>query len=107
MSAQVPIGIGAPNVLTIPITSPTGGPDLTTVTGASLSVLKSDGTVVSWTASVSGATTTSITVTHHFQISDCDIDGVYQVAPELTVSGGTIPCYAVPLVVTTPYRGAP
>lgn len=51
-----PQGLGPPNVLTIPVESlGTVGLDLTTVTGATMSVRKPDGTLVSWEASFAPA----------------------------------------------------
>lgn len=101
--AQVPVGIGPPCQLTGTITpqSTSALLDMTQVTAISLLVKRSDGSVVTWTASIIGQTTTGLlNYAHNFAVGDCTVIGVYMVAPQLTTSGGTVPCYARPLIVT-------
>lgn len=117
MATQVPLNIGAPNTLIFPIAE-IAGLDLTTVTGVSFSVQAPDGTTTSWTATIpatvpvtqgqyanlagnANPVPTLLFAQHTFASSDCTQLGVYLVAPQLTVSGGTVPCYSRPLNVTT------
>jgi hypothetical protein len=117
---NVPIGIGAPNVLQDTITAASTNPtitDLTTVTGVSLLVLLPSGTQTTWTASIVGATppvgnvSSTLTFQHNFSASggvgtatgDCALVGTYMIAAQLTVPGGVVPCYARSLVVTSAF----
>lgn len=104
--AQVPVGVGPPVALIIEVTSPAvaGSLDLTTVTGATLLVKHSyDGSTTTWSATVSNQTQTTCTLTHVFSPSDTPQPGVYLIAAQLVVPGGTVPCYGRPLQVTDPY----
>lgn len=65
------------------------GLDLTTVTAAVFKVYKPGGTVVSWTATISGATTTQLTLTHTFaSVTELDVVGNYIIYAILTVPTG-------------------
>lgn len=45
-----------------------------------------------------------IVLSHAFASGDCPTQGPYQLSVALTVSGGTIPCYASVLEVVSPYE---
>ena len=122
MSAQVPAGIGAPNLLYFPIVDLAGQLDLTTVTAVAFTVQVPAATPggaptqTTWTGAIvvgpwpaylatilgaSGPTATALLASHAFASGDCVNTGIYLVAPQLTVPGGTINVYARPLTVTT------
>jgi|ERR1017187_8329365 hypothetical protein len=89
----VPLGVSAPVVLTYPVTSAVGALDLTTVTSVTFTVLKPDGSRVTWTGTTSGITTaTLLTATYAFTGTECNIVGSYQVRVNLITSGGSTPC---------------
>jgi hypothetical protein len=89
----VPIGVAAPVVLTYPVTSSVGALDLTTVTGVTFTVVKPNGSRVTWTGSIVGDTTaTLLTATYPFTGTECDIVGGYQVRVNLITAGGSTPC---------------
>jgi hypothetical protein len=91
---NIPIGIGPPNALTLPVMTSAGGLDLTSVTAVSLLVRK-PGATLTWPATIApGATANALTVVHNFQTSDVDVTGVYLVGAILVVPGGTVPCYS-------------
>jgi hypothetical protein len=108
--AVVPVGIGAPNVLqqtqrvdpSVPSIT-----DLTTVTGVSLNVSINGAAPVVWSATILAAfaaTPTSLSYMiwqHAFASADCAVEGVYVIAPQLTVPGGSIPCGGVRLYVSS------
>jgi hypothetical protein len=88
MSDVVYQGADAPESLAIAVTS--ADYDLATVTAASLRVTLPDGTVTSWTAAVSGATTSALTLTHTFSPAETAQLGIYQVLGLLAVPAGTL-----------------
>lgn len=101
--AQVPFGIGPPNVLNITVTSPVGGLDLTMATGVTLDVRRPDGTSVGpWVATIqAGALPTSCNVLYALQGNEFSpYDGTWRMAPIFVVPGGVVPCYHSTLYVT-------
>ena len=104
--AQVPAGVSAPVPLLVLVES--ADLDLTTVSGATILIRRScDGSTATWAATVSQQTPTSCLVSHTFGSGDCPAASSYpytiQVAVQLAVPGGTVPCYGRPLSVTDPY----
>lgn len=84
-------GAVAPETYKALILTGSSGLDMTTVTAAVFLIEKPNGSTVSWTASISGATTTQLTLTHQFNtigFSEVDVDGEYHVYARLTVPGG-------------------
>ncbi len=67
-----------------------GGPDLSAVTGAFISVQYPDDTVHSWDAVISAQSATGLTLTHLFQAGNVDIVGDYVARAVMQVSGGVI-----------------
>jgi hypothetical protein len=66
---------------------------MTTVSAAVFKVLKpNNNAVVSWSTAISGATATSLVLTHTFSAAptEVDVSGVYIIYAELTVPGGTL-----------------
>lgn len=91
MSAQVYQGAIAPEAYTLDITPGTVNPvDLSTVSAATLSVRKPDGTVVAWAATISNQTTSTITLTHTFLTGDIALLGDYAIVASLTIPSGTV-----------------
>jgi hypothetical protein len=92
--SQVPVGVGPPVMLTIPVTSEqAGGLDLTTVDSVTFTMLKPDGTRLTLSGSTFGTTTaTLLTAQYGFTGSECSVVGAYLVRVNLIVSGGSIPC---------------
>lgn len=93
MSAVVAYaGAKAPDAYTLDLTPGTSGIDLSTVTAATLSVERPDGSIVSWTATRSNQTATTLTLTYVFAVSGADIAvaGPYAVVAILTVPLGTV-----------------
>lgn len=105
--AQVPIGIGPPCALkqTINADDTASVTDLTTVTAVTLLVRRADGSTAQWSAQIVSVTPGQLTYQYPFAAGggDCPVVGAYMVAPSLTVPGGTVPCYARPLIVTDQY----
>jgi hypothetical protein len=83
------MGMVAPDIYPFLATQGDSGLDMTTVTAGELHVLKPDGSQVVWTATLSGATTLQVQLTHFFGVSpDLDMAGVYCIWAKLTVPGG-------------------
>lgn len=97
MSDVVYQGADAPECLAIAVTS--ADYDLSQVTGASLRVALPDGTVTSWSATVSGASTSALTLTHVFSPAETEQLGIYQVLGLLTVPAGTLRTLATNFLV--------
>lgn len=105
---DIPIGIGAPNVLPVPVTSPpvsAGGVDLTTVSAVHFRVFDPNGVEVTpspaWAGMIqAGATATSAVLLYAFVGNEFAMAGTWRIAPVLTVTGGSVPCKHVNLNVT-------
>lgn len=97
---SVPIGIGSPNVLTVPVSRGQSTFDLTQVTGAYLRVLTPSGTQTTWAASVVSQTVSTLSVLHSFVPTDVTEPGMYQIAAVLQLGGGEIPCGSRPMKAT-------
>lgn len=97
MIPKVPIGIGSPNVLEVPLVSDPGGLDLTTVTALRFRVWQPNGLELAggWAGAITATTATSGTASYSFTGTEALLQGVYTIAPQLTVSGGVVPCDAV------------
>lgn len=87
-TAQLYQGMAAPYAYTMNVTPGTSGLDLSTVTAASLAVELPDGTEVTWTATRSNQTATTLTLTHVLSVGDTPQIGTCRVYGVLTVSGG-------------------
>ena len=107
-SAVVPTDIAAPGALLFPILQGTSGLDLTTATGASLSVQKPDGTTVVWTGTIVAITLVNGNYVQGGSLTagacgilyvfgaggtDCAVAGTYTVHAVLTVPSGTATIY--------------
>jgi hypothetical protein len=93
MSKVIPKNARAPQAVTLTITRETSDFDLTTVTAASIAVVKSDGSTATWSADiVAGATASSITIKYTLASdgSDVSIAGKYTLTPVLTVPSGQL-----------------
>lgn len=109
MAAEIYQNALQPEAFSVTVTNGDTGLDMTTVTAASLSVQLPDGTTTTWVASISGATTTQLTVTHTMPSSapsDVATVGEYSVVAVLTIPSGTVRGQPVRLVVR-PYYGDP
>lgn len=103
----VPSNAGPPVQLTFVIKSPLWGPDLTTVTAVSILVRRFDGSTATWSAGIISATSREIVAQYALQSGDLTTTGPYQLAPELTLPGGTAPCFTVALFVASPFNCTP
>lgn len=74
--------------------SPAASWDPTTVTLGELLVKRADGTETTWSAVLSGASATQITLTHTLAASGTDIPrgtaGPWSITPKLTLPGGVV-----------------
>jgi hypothetical protein len=97
MIPKVPIGIGAPNVLEVPLVSDPGGFDLTTATAVRFRVWRPDGIELAggWAGAITATTATSGTASYSFTGTEALLLGVYTIAPQLTVPAGVVPCASV------------
>lgn len=64
--------------------------DLSLVASATLRVRLPDASVEVWSATVTGATVSALSLTHIFVIGDTSQLGIYAVSGTLTVPGGTL-----------------
>ena len=104
MAAVVYAGAVAPESLKVTVAQGSSGIDLTTVTAAQLLVKKPDGTTLSWSATISAATATSLTLTHVFSAADVDVTGIYVVVPKLTVPAGFVRGVPKKLTALDPFQ---
>ena len=88
MADTVYQGAVSPEALSIAVTSTDY--DLSAVTAATLRVRLPDSSVETWTASVTGATVSALSLTHIFVIGDTSQLGIYAVSGTLAVPGGTL-----------------
>lgn len=108
MINEVRIGALDPQELIFYVTPSTTVPDLSAphVTGATLSVERSDGTIVIWTCTITSQTATNITLTHPYVAGDIIAPkGTWKVFALLTVVGAANPVPTEPdqLFVIGPY----
>ena len=66
------------------------GLDLSTVAGATLQVLRPDGTATTWTVAMSHQTPTTLRLTHPWAAGDIAKPGKYVIYARLTVPGGEL-----------------
>jgi hypothetical protein len=90
MSTTIYQGAVAPETYEMNVTPGSSGVDLLTVTAASLAVQLYDGTEVSWTATRSNQTATTLRLTHTMALADTPQIGTYRVYAVLTVPSGTV-----------------
>jgi hypothetical protein len=64
--------------------------NLSTVTSAVLNVRRGDGTITTWTATLSNQTSTTLTLTHLLGVGDVTTAGVYVIRATLTLTAGTV-----------------
>jgi hypothetical protein len=100
LDPRVPLGVGPPIGLPVPITSVLF--DLTTVTGAAILARAPNGDEFTWAASFVATSPTSGTTTHTFATTDLTETGIWTYYVVLTVPGGTVPCATQRLVVYDP-----
>lgn len=100
----LPSNVAPPSRLTLFVESQDFGPDLTTVAAVTLLVRRGDGTTTSWTCSIESATSGELVAQYAIQAGDITSTGLYELAPQLTIQGGAIPCFAVDLFVATTYN---
>ena len=98
------VGARAPQAIQVTVTRATSSFDLSTVTSALFLGEKPSGTAISWSAALSLASATSVTLTYELDADGSDIDetGTYRFYPKLTAPSGTIDCEALTLVVEDP-----
>ena len=101
------VGMRSPQGYVTDLVPSTNGEDLSTVTAAVLQAQRPDGTVVTWAATLSNKTTTTITVSHVYASDGSDLNqqGVWSVFAQLTLPGGSIDSDPIPLFVSGPFVG--
>ena len=84
------VGMVAPYQYVADLVPGDSGLDLSTVTAATIEIRKPDGTTVSWAATRSNQTTSTLTLTHNLAAGTSEIDqaGEWHFYAELTVAGG-------------------
>ena len=97
-------GAVAPESLRVTVESGESDLDLTTVTAASLSVRKPDGTTTTWTVAITDQEEGSLVLTHAFSSGDLPDTGGYVVVALLTVPGGTRRCLPQKLLAKSIYE---
>lgn len=90
MSNFVYLNPVAPETYTSDIVPGTSGVDLSTVTAAVFSVRKPDETELTWAATLSNQTSTTLTLTHAYAAGDVDTTGRYLVFALLTMPSGHV-----------------
>lgn len=103
MSSVLREGAAAPYSVEVEVTVAPGDTwDPQTVTVGELVVRRTDLTVVTWAATLSGATATKVFLTHALAADGSDVPvgsaGLWVIRPKLTVPGGTI--YGDPIATT-------
>jgi hypothetical protein len=78
----------SPEALSVAVTSTDY--NLSAVSGATLRVRLPDASVETWSATVTGAAVSSLTLTHIFVNGDTSQLGIYAVSGTLAVPGGTL-----------------
>lgn len=100
MASYLHVNAVAPQAYTLRLTPETAsGVDLSTVTAATLYARRADGTIVTWTATLSNQTTTTLTLTHLFAVGEVPSPGNYVVYAELTRPDGVLESERVVLPV--------
>lgn len=82
----------APYALQMVVSQGLGQPtvDLTTVSAAVFKMKRPDGSVVTWTATLSAASQTSLTLTYLYAAGDLVQLGQWTAVANMTVPGGTV-----------------
>lgn len=97
------VGAVAPEAMLCRMVSGQSGLDLTTATGGSFRVKKPDGTIVTWSATLSAATATSVLMTYLYQAGDLDLAGKYIVVPKLAFVSGSVQGSAFSRTIIDPF----
>lgn len=104
MSDFIYINPVAPQTYTTDIVPGTSGVDLSTVSAALFTVRKADESILTWTASLSNQTPTTLTLTHAYVAGDADVKGSYWLYALLTLPGGKVRTATKLLVVKGEYE---
>lgn len=105
VDAELHVGAVDPYSLIYVVTSDDPDFDLSTVTAAAFSVRRrSDEAPVSWTAALSGASATEITLTHTFEAGDLTVAGLYTFIPILTTPSGNFYVASRTIKVRDPFE---
>lgn len=80
----------APEAYVLNVTPGDSGVDLSTVTAASIKVLKPTGEEASWSATLTNATASTLTLTYTFTTNDVARPGRYRAYAALTIPSGTV-----------------
>lgn len=92
MAITVHVGALAPEALTLKVTPSNQLPDLSTVTSATIDILKPDGNEVTWTAALSEQSASGITLTHLYDAGDIDNEGQFVARGMLVAPAGVFRC---------------
>ncbi len=104
---RVPSTVTAPATITLTFKSPVFGPDLTNVTAVALNVLRRDGTTGSWAMTTLSATPAELIAQYQFLGTELTSTGLYFLAPELSVSSGSVAAQTVSLFVDNEFSFSP
>lgn len=91
----IPSTISAPSTITLVFLSPTFGVDLTTVSHVNLNVRRRDGTATVWSCTIKSSTPIELVAQYQFAGGEITSTGLYTLAPQLTVPGGTFPAMTI------------
>lgn len=99
------IGALDPYALRYVVTSTSASFDLSTIVSASFHIQRSDGTTATWSATMSNASATSLTLLHLYQSGDLPIAETIKAVPHLVLpaSAGVIICDAATIIVRPEY----
>jgi hypothetical protein len=103
----LPSNIGPPARITLVVRGQPLGPDLTTVAAVTLLVRRSDGTTATWACSIESAVGEELVAQYALQVGDITATGAYELAPQLTIQGGVLPCFTLDLFVSSPFNCRP
>lgn len=94
----------APAAFEFTATAGTSGQDMSEVSAATIEVQRADNSTSSWSASLSGATTEQVTLTHTIAGGDLTVAGRYHAYASLTVPSGTLRTQTIPFTVKEEYQ---
>lgn len=99
LTSTIHVGATAPYAVKYTVSTEDPAFNLTLVTAARFDVLRGSGQIATWGATLSGATTSSLVLTHVFDASDVPDPDDLRLEPRLTYPGGELVCQVAKLTV--------